>query len=217
MSIEFTVPDEVRTVYRRRARSYDFTANLFYLVGFREWAYRRRAVDALGLQPGDTVVEIGCGTGLNFNLIQKKIGDAGKIIGVDLTDAMLTEAKGRVEKRGWKNVELVETAAADFTFPAEIDGILSTFALIFEPEFDAVVQRGAKALTSGRRWVLLDIRIPSNWVRHLAPILIRLVRPFAVSEKVARRRPWKAIQRHLKNVSITTMYFGIAYLAVGEK
>lgn len=57
---------ELVSLYRRRAARYDFTANLYYLVGFREWRYRERGVESLHLQQGDTVVEIGCGTGLNF-------------------------------------------------------------------------------------------------------------------------------------------------------
>ena len=38
--------DEVRDIYRKRAKRYDFTANLYYLIGFREWSYRRRAAAA---------------------------------------------------------------------------------------------------------------------------------------------------------------------------
>jgi demethylmenaquinone methyltransferase/2-methoxy-6-polyprenyl-1,4-benzoquinol methylase len=57
---------EVKDTYRKRAKNYDFAANLYYLMGFRINAYRKQAVKALQLQQGDTVVEIGCGTGLNF-------------------------------------------------------------------------------------------------------------------------------------------------------
>jgi demethylmenaquinone methyltransferase/2-methoxy-6-polyprenyl-1,4-benzoquinol methylase len=58
------------------------------LIGFPD---RKRAVRALNLQRGDTVVDIGCGTGLNFPLLQGAIGPEGTIVGVDLTDAMLSQ------------------------------------------------------------------------------------------------------------------------------
>ena len=149
MAHDFTTREEVLGVYRKRARRYDLTANVYYLLGFREWAYRKRAIAALGLRPGDTVVEIGCGTGLNFGLLEERIGPQGRLIGVDLTDAMLSRARERVRDKGWRNVELVECPAASFRFPPGIDGILSTFALTLEPEYDQVIERGAEALEPG--------------------------------------------------------------------
>jgi demethylmenaquinone methyltransferase/2-methoxy-6-polyprenyl-1,4-benzoquinol methylase len=140
---------------------------------------------------GDTVIEIGCGTGLHFGLLEERIGPEGRLIGVDLTDAMLAGARTRIEASGWRNIELVESPAVSFPFPPEVDGILSTFALTLEPDCDRVVEEGAKALKPGRRWVILDLKLPSNWLRHLAPVLILLVRPFAVSAEVAKRRPWE--------------------------
>jgi len=58
MGIAATSPgkDALRTLYRRRAPRYGLTANLYYLIGFREQAYRKLAVAALGLRPGDTVL-----------------------------------------------------------------------------------------------------------------------------------------------------------------
>jgi protein-L-isoaspartate O-methyltransferase len=54
-------------------------------------------VQALGLRAGSSVVDIACGTGLNFALIEKVIGPGGRIVGVDLTHAMLARAKDRIE------------------------------------------------------------------------------------------------------------------------
>ena len=98
--------DGVRDLYRKRAGSYDITANLYYLIGFREAKYRKMAISALYLKPGDTAIEIGCGTGLNFQYTLQSIGKTGQLVGIDLTDAMLEKAKSRVEKNGWENDHL---------------------------------------------------------------------------------------------------------------
>ena len=96
---------EVAQVYRKRAKRYDLTAHLYYLIGFREVAYRKMAVRALDLKRGDTVVEIGCGTGLNFPLFRAAVGPKGKIVGVDLSPEMLAVAGERIKRNNWKNFE----------------------------------------------------------------------------------------------------------------
>ncbi|MDA1098576.1 MAG: class I SAM-dependent methyltransferase [Proteobacteria bacterium] len=213
---DFTHRDEVRSVYRKRAALYDFTANLYYLLGFRLWDHRQQAVRALHLRPGDTVVEIGCGTGLNFGLMRDAIGPTGRIIGVDLTDAMLEQAAGRVRKQNWDNVTLVQSSAAAFEFPSNLNGVISTFALTLEPGYATVIKRAEQALRPGGRLVVADIRLPPGWLRYLAPLMIWLVRPFAVSMAVAKRRPWDVMRETLAEYRYLPRYFGIGYIASGR-
>ncbi len=203
-------------LYRRRAKRYDFTANLYYLLGFREWKYRKKAVATLALQPGDTVVEIGCGTGLNFRLLEEAIGPRGKIIGVDLTDAMLHGARARIEREAWRNVELVECDAGRYEFSREVDAIISTFALTLVPEFDDVIKHGAQSLRPGRHWVVADLKMPDNWFRHLYPLLLPLFRPFGVTLDLAERHPWESMEKYLKNVTVEDFFLGFTYIASGE-
>ncbi|MDW7727250.1 MAG: class I SAM-dependent methyltransferase [Candidatus Methanoperedens sp.] len=209
--------EDVINVYRKRAKRYNITANLYYLIGFRMGAYRKKAVDALNLRRGDTVVEIGCGTGLNFSLLQQAIGPDGKIIGVDLSDAMLAQARKRVEEKGWANVELVLNDAASYKFPEGIDGVISTFALTLVAEYDMVIQNGCRALNPGKRWVVLDLKMPSGRVSWLAPLLILLTRPFGVTIEMAERHPWESINKYLRNTSMTELYMGFVYIAEGER
>ncbi len=63
----------IAALYGRRAKNYDLSANLYHLIGIREHHYRKQAVEALALEPGDVVVEVGCGTGLNFGLVRKSV------------------------------------------------------------------------------------------------------------------------------------------------
>jgi ubiquinone/menaquinone biosynthesis C-methylase UbiE len=209
--------EHITKLYRRRAKNYDVTANLYYLIGFREWAYRRRAVKALDLRPGDTVVEIGCGTGLNFSLLEKAVGPTGKIIGVDLTDAMLDQARQRVIDNGWPNVELVHSDAAAYQFPKSVDGVISTFAITLSPEYDRIIRNGAEALLPGKHWVILDFKLPTKEVARLAPLGVAITRPFGVEMEYAERHPWESFRKYLVGTSLTELYFGFAYIAVGER
>jgi len=87
---------EFSGLYEQLAPDYDRRDRMFRLIGFREPSYKRKAVAALDLRQGDTVVDIGCGTGLNFAYLQNVVGPEGKIIGVDLTPGMLAQAKKRI-------------------------------------------------------------------------------------------------------------------------
>lgn len=204
---------ELRSLYRRRAKRYDITANFYYLMGFRDRQVRHRAVDALGLSRGQTVVEIGCGTGLNFARLQRAVGPEGRIIGVDMTDAMLAQASKRIARRGWSNVDLVRRDAAEFEFPAHVDGILSTFAVTFVPEFDEVIRKGAACLTPGGRWVIADFRMPSGSSARLIPLMLLATRPFGISRDLTDRHPWESLDRHLGNLNMEDTTFGFAYVA----
>src|SRR6201999_4623466 len=121
-------------IYRKKARHYDLTSRLYPVPAYPQRAQRLRAVQALGLRAGDTVVDLACGTGLNFALLQQAVGPGGQIIGVDLTDAMLARAQDRIKAHGWSNVSLVQADAAGFCFPGRANAILSTYALTQVPE-----------------------------------------------------------------------------------
>ena len=113
-------------------------------------------------------------------------------------------------------MELIRARAPDFDFPARVEAAFSTFALSLEPRFDEVIAKAAATLVPGGRFVLLDLRMPDNWLRHLAPVLIWLVRPFAVSLEVAKRQPWKSLQHRFPQYSYQKGYLGIVYLAIGQ-
>jgi ubiquinone/menaquinone biosynthesis C-methylase UbiE len=208
---------DVARLYRHRAARYDVATQLYRLVGFPLARARREAVDALGLRAGDTVVEIGCGTGANFPLLQERIGPTGRIIGVDLTDPMLEQARRRIRAHGWRNVDLVLSDAATYEFPERVNGILSTLALTLCREYDTVIARGARVLSPGGRWVIFDLRMPKNAPEWLIRAALPVVRPYGVSRELAARRPWESLRRHLPDTRTRDLYFGLAYLAVGEK
>lgn len=203
-------------LYRLRAAWYDFSANLYYLIGFREAWYRKQAVAALELQSGDTVVEIGCGTGLNFNYLSDAVGDRGRIIGVDLTDAMLEQAAHRIAREKWSNVTLVQCDAADYEFPPEVQGVLSTFALTLVPEYERVITRAADALAAGGRLVVLDFRQPESWPMWLVRLGVLITQPFGVSLDLAVRKPWQVMKQYFSHVSTNRLFGGFVYIAVAK-
>ena len=215
-------PDIAQT-YRKRSACYDSTVsffNRFRSFGFDIPAWRFTAVQALDLKPGDTAVDLGCGTGLNFPLIQDAINPDGKIIGVDLSDAMLEKARKQNLENGRQNVELVCADAAEYDFPKNVGGILSTFALILMPECCRAVANGCQALRPGGRFSVLDMCWPTGWSLRWWHAFFWL-RPYGVTRYTLERRPWKTIwetmDANLTNFTRNRFWFGMMYQASGAR
>lgn len=104
--------------YRQLAPTYDRLADLTARI-------RRVAVDRAELSRGDAVIDLGCGTGLSFPLIEEKIGPQGSIVGIDLSGEMLAIARQRVERSGWSNVSLIEASAEEAEVPLPADALVS--------------------------------------------------------------------------------------------
>ncbi len=207
---------ETRDLYRKRAKRYDLAIWIARLFGFSVDRYRRRTVEALALKPGDTVVDLACGTGLNFDLLQQSVGPSGTLIGVDLTDAMLGEAKHRVAEAGWSNVQLVQADLAEYAIPQDVGGILSTLAMTLVPEFDAVIERASRALRPGARLAILDLKRPERWPEWLVRLWAWLNKPYGVSLDLAEWHAWESVRRHLQELEYDEFYFGALYLSVGQ-
>jgi ubiquinone/menaquinone biosynthesis C-methylase UbiE len=213
--------EQLIATYRKKAKHYDITSRLYPAPGYPQRAQRLRAVRALGLRAGDSVIDVACGTGLNFPLIEEVIGPGGRIVGVDLTDAMLARAQDRITANGWRNIDLVQADAAGFGFPAGADAILSTYALSQVPGCAEVIAHGAAALSAGGRWVVLDLKVPDRTPGWLAQPVTAIVRHFAAIDEWIMRRPWEAIrtamQEELAEFSWTELFFGTAFLAAGSR
>ena len=199
--------------YRKKAKHYNVTSRLYPVPGYPQQMQRRRAIKALELRPGDTVIDVACGTGQNFPFLEEAIGPEGRIVGVDLTDAMLAQAQERVETNGWRNVDLVQSDAAAFEFPSGVDAILSTYALTQVTARAEVIAHGAAALRSGARWTVLDLKLPDSAPRRVAQL--------GISAEWIERRPWEeiraAMEAELVDVSWSELLLGTAFLASGRR
>ncbi|MEX1071383.1 MAG: class I SAM-dependent methyltransferase [Anaerolineales bacterium] len=201
-------------IYQRKAKSYDLSG-----IASLE-TKRRQANKELRLKSGDLIVDIGCGTGLNFSPLHKAVGSHGKIIGVDFSGAMLERARQKIVENQYENVELVQGDAASFDFPNETNGIISTLALTFIPEAADVIHNGAAALATGARWVVMDMAWPSGmplWLRHLIPGLSA----YGITRQEIEQRPWEKVWAAMKEILVDPQrrffWTGFFYIASGQK
>ena len=207
-------PDAVRDLYDRIAPVYDAVA-AYGLVGVGR--YRRRAVDALRLSSGDTVVDLACGTGANLPHLARAVGPTGRVVGVDLSPGMLDRARQRAEAHGWRNVELACADVRAFAFPAPVHGVLSTFGLEMVPEHEAVIGRAVSALAPGGRIAVGGLRRPEGWPEWAVRLGELVNRPFGVTRAYEEVQPWRSVEAHAANARYEEHLLGAVYLATGTK
>jgi len=123
--------ESVKAAYRRYASVYDAVFGPVLQSG------RKAVVQALGLRPGDRVLEVGVGTGLSLPLYPRDV----RITGIDVSREMLEKARRRVSRRRLGNVEaLLEMDAERMSFPeASFDKVVAMYVV-------SVVERPAKLL-----------------------------------------------------------------------
>lgn len=205
--------DGVRDLYSTLAEDYDVLSSVYRLLGADRLA--SRGIDALGLRAGDTVVDLGCGTGTYLPRLAEKVGPSGRVVGVDLSSEMLAQARQRVS--GLEQVELIEADIRIFELPADLDAALATFALEMVPEYDQVIARVCRVLRPARgRIAVMGLREPEAWPRWLVRAGIALSRPFGVDEAYTDYRPREAIRQHADEVLQDSTAAGAIYLSVGE-
>jgi acyl dehydratase/ubiquinone/menaquinone biosynthesis C-methylase UbiE len=193
-------------LYRRVAGTFDLST---------AWLepYRRRAISQLRLQPGDVVLDVGCGTGMCFEPIQAAIGPTGRLIGIEPSPEMLANARARVEDAGWENVTLLEVSAEDATVPGPVDAVLFAFAhdVVRSPEALAnvlgQVRPGGRLAAAGPKW--------TAFAPQLNPLVWQVARQF-VTTFDGFRRPWAELARAVSDLTVEEACFGCVYLAWGS-
>lgn len=197
--------DVVRSTYDRRAPWYDALVRLLSLGGDRE--YRRRAVALLGLRPGQRVLDVGCGTGLNFRLLAGAVGPSGLVVGTDLSRGMLRAAPPAGAHR-------IQARASQRLFkPASFDAVLSTY-LISTLLGEGVLAPILEAVRPGGRVVIVDDALPPGWFvgpRFMAANLWRRGWPDLRQETVAALRP------HVRHLRVSTCHAGMIYIIAAER
>ncbi len=201
----------VEKAYQNWAKIYDWLTPM-YILG-NERRLREKTIGSLRLLPGQTVLDIACGTGRNFSMILEKIGSTGKLVGVDYTCAMLARARERVEREGWKNVELIQKDAARIDLKRKFDAALCTLAIGVIPDYRGALDRMTAHLKPGGRVAIGDAKRSSLWYGRPFNWLADLL-GYGAAEDVSRR-PWEVLREVVEDFRYEEWFSGFFYIAEG--
>jgi ubiquinone/menaquinone biosynthesis C-methylase UbiE len=197
----------VSEAYRGQAGDYDQRTD-----AFKYW--RELLVQQLPVRRGDTVLDVGCGTGLCLPLLQPKVGRTGAIIGIDASEQMLEVAADRIAAHGWDNVRLIAAPVA--TAPIEATADAAVFCAVHDVMqspaalgnvFDHL-RPGAPVAAAGGKW-------PAPWMWPLRAWVAELHAPF-IADFTGFDRPWRQLARFVPDLRVHELAFGAGYLALGH-
>jgi ubiquinone/menaquinone biosynthesis C-methylase UbiE len=205
-------------------RRYGWIASIYDWANLEGLLYadaRTRAIELLELEPGARVLDVACGTGANFALIEQRIGSAGELVGIDLTPQMLRQARARVLRHGWANVHLHEGDVC--ALPGEdlgepFDAALCTLGLSVIPQWQRAWDAMLALVRPGGRVAVMDAGYPNSERRSdlviTRPFASLLSRLFVAD---CARRPWRSLERDTEKHIAETFTWGWVTAAAGAK
>ncbi len=199
-------------------RLYRLHAPTYELLTAAAAPWRERAVAALDLGAGDSVVDVGCGSGLNFPYLVRRVGPSGSLVGVDLSAAMLDRARRRVERAGWGNVRLVEASAEEAALPDRVDAVLLCAAhdVMRSPTALANVvgclRAGGRVVAAGCKWA--PWRSPRGVPLNLAMWAANA--PYVTTFE-GFAEPWSHLARLVPDLRVEPVAGGCGYIATGRR
>ena len=142
-----------------------------------KWYYhdaRNYAVQQLQLKQGQTVLNLPCGTGQNFEYFQKYLKETGLIIGIDLSGGMLEKAKNKKETNNWQNIQLYKGNATNITYDwlkkntsvqTKVDAVICDLGLSGFPNWETIIDNLLELLKPNGLLIIMDWYIPKPTLR----------------------------------------------------
>jgi len=159
-------------------------------------------IDRLDLAPGETVLDLGSGGGLDVFLAARRVGPSGRAIGVDMTPEMLARARAAAARDGIDNVEFREGRLEGLPVAdASVDAVTSNCVINLVPDKAAVFREIARVLRPGGRLVISDIVLDGRLPEPIAQSLLAWVG--CVAGAMDRSAYFQALERSgLRDVEV---------------
>lgn len=193
-------------LYQRHAAGYDQSAR-------RTMALRRRTITRLQLQPGQTVLDVGAGTGLSYALLREGVGPDGRVLAFEQSPDMFALAQARVQREGWANVWHTNAPAETVELPQPADAVLFNYTHDICRSPDAV-RNILRQLKPGARVAMAGMKTFPWWTGPLVLLPWLKNRPYN-AQPGGLRAPWRCVAAHCDRFQWQNTQWGMGYIASG--
>ena len=177
---------------------------------------RQRAVQKLGLKPGDRVLDLGCGPGGSFPYLVDAVAQSGQVVGVEISPQAAINAQRRIRKHGWTNVRVLRADAQEVELEGRFDAVLMFGA----PDIYAsprVLANLVPHLRKDARFVAFGAKLVRRpWAKLINPVFRFLFsKATFVSTPQLDFEPWKPLEHDAASFAHEEYFFGWMFLAWG--
>ena len=190
--------------YPSKAAGYDASAEFTMPL-------RRLTIARLQLQPGQTVLGVGAGTGLSYALLRDAVGAQGRVLAFEQSPEMFALAQARVAREGWRNVWHTQAPAETVQLPEPADAVLFNFThdILRTP---AAVDNVMRQVRPGGRVAVAGIQFFPWWTGPLNLLPWLKNRPYN-ARPADLWQPWDILEPHCRDFTRTSVMAGMGYIA----
>jgi SAM-dependent methyltransferase len=177
---------------------------------------RQKAVELLHLKAGGRVLDVGCGPGGSFPYLVHAVGQSGQVVGVEISPDISINAKGRIAKNGWRNVQVIEAAAQDVHLTGPFDGLLM-FAAADVYASEEALENIFPHLRENARVAAFGAKLSSKGLGSILNPVLRML--FNLSFSTTPRpdyEPWRILAKRVEKLDVEEYFFGLMFLCSGS-
>jgi ubiquinone/menaquinone biosynthesis C-methylase UbiE len=177
---------------------------------------RQKAVELLNLKEGDRVLDVGCGPGGSFPYLVRAVGQSGQVVGVEISPEISINARRRIEKNGWRNVEVIEAAAQEVHLTGTFDALLM-FAAADVYASEEALENLFPHLNEKARVAAFGAKLSRSRLGRILNPFLRML--FNLSFSTTPRpdyEPWRILAERVEKLNVEEYFFGLMFLASGS-
>jgi ubiquinone/menaquinone biosynthesis C-methylase UbiE len=178
---------------------------------------RQKAAELLDLKQGARVLDVGCGSGASFPSLVRAVGLTGEVVGVEISPEFAINARNRIAKNKWTNVQVIEAPAQTVALTGTFDALLMMAAPDVYASEEAL-ENIFPHLKENARVVIFGAKTSNNrFGRIFNPLFQKVFSRLSFpTTPTLNGDPWQLLAKRVEKLDVEEYFFGLMFLASGS-